>query len=420
MPRALSVGMCALYILPCYPQTNPGYISGSVVNFQDIGMRAHVIAYRQVAMDGEPHLSEECSAVTDANGQFGCSTLPIGSYVIEAIPLTNPACRDRCSLKGDALFYPGVSNLADAESVSVTSQGAPWIEIKESTSPKTFLSGMLPPGLPHVTFDLSAIGAGVEVHLDRVVQFDSKTGGFELSDIMPGCYNLRATWMIDHSKHSAFAMFSIGENPVTNLHLTTVEKDTISGNIQAPDQINARMIELRSSGIASSPIQVLVKNDGFQVDDLKTGEYEIEVIGRGNTYISSMSLDGYPILNVPYFQVTQGGAHVLNIVLTGPAGEIVGNLALSPFTKNIGNADVIAVSEATGIVYHRVANHSAEFSFSGLPPGFYRLYAWSRPNQAPFRISSFRKQYRDDSQQVFVEAGALEGVSDLEVIEQAP
>lgn len=420
MPRRLWACMCVLFAAPCYPQISSGYISGSVVNWQGIGIRARVIAYRQMATDGAPLLSEECTDVTSADGDFSCSTLPRGSYIVEEIPLTSVGCRDNCASKGDALFYPGVSNLADAESVSVTSEEAPWIEIQGSGSPTTSISGTLAPGLSHVAFDLNTIGRGMEIRLDRAVQYESDTGSFELSGLMPGRYSLRATWMLDHAKHSAFAAVSLGEDPVTGLHLVPIEKATISGSIQAPDQIDVPMIVLRPFGTAGSPIHIPVKKDSFQVDEIKTGQYEIEVIGRGNTYISSLSWDGYPIVNVPHFQVAEGGAHVLKIVLTGPAGEVVGNLEPSPFSNNTGNADVIAVSEETNIVYHHLASRTERFSFSGLPPGFYRFYAWSRPNQAPFRIASFRGEYRDDSQEVFVDAGALEDVSDLDVIEQAP
>lgn len=420
MLRVLLICSYVLFALPCYSQSNPGYISGKIVNFYGVGVRARIIAYWKMATDGQPHLSGRCLTVTNASGQFSCSTLPVGSYIIEAIPLPKAGFKGRCYSRCDALFYPGVSNLANAQSIFVTAQGAPWVEIQEDDAPATSVTGELTAKLPHVTFNLNTVGAGVEVHLDHVVQYDSKTGRFELPGVMPGRYDLRATWVLNHSKHSAFAIFSLGGNPVSDLHLTPLEKATISGSVEVPDQINVSMILLRPVDVTGSPIQVPVKKDKFQVDDLKTGEYEVEVAGRGNTYISSLRWDGDSIANQPYLQVIRGGAHVLKIVLTGPAGEVVGNLAPSPFTNNTGSADVIAVSEKTKVIYHQLANHTERFSFIGLPPGFYRFYAWSRPNQVPFRIASFRKDYRDDSQELFVDAGALEGVSDLNVINQTP
>jgi hypothetical protein len=127
-------------------------------------------------------------------------------------------------------------------------------------------------------------------------------------------------------------------------------------------------------------------------------EYQLQISGLpGNTYIETARLDSGDALN-SWIAITRQSQR-LEIVLDTAGAEIHGRLLdlhRQIFTANASLVLVPAQRKGTlpapGFVLTS-ADRFGVFTMRGIPPGDYRLLAWSNPNGRPFFNEEFMKGY---------------------------
>lgn len=386
-------------------QTAYGSIGGTVLDSNGEGVSAHINVFQERAVDGLPYFQQRCHVLSNTSGQFNCPPVPVGKYIVREIPVVSVrGLRNTSERVVSPAFYPGVSDLVQAETISVTSGGMGWAQIRVPDVSPVSISGKLIPSASEAAFALYAASDGLTVDVGAQVQYNGRTGEFKASGLMPGHYLLEPDWLVNNFEHRAYLPIDLGTNSIHNLRVTPLANAEIEGHIDLVGGSDAFEIVLRRVDGLFPPYSTKVEGGSFHFDDVVAGEYVLYAVGRGDTYVSSVSVDGQPTQDAR-FELTREGNHMVDVALTGPACTIQGDV--TRWSSAAKSADVVAVSESTGIIYHTLTDAQRHFVINGLPPGSYRLFAWPGPNLVPYRIASMRRRYEYQASEVSLDQGAM-------------
>ena len=384
-------------------QTGNATVSGRVAGYNGEALTAQVNVYQSQVVDGRQYLQQRCSVTSDADGQFTCPRLPAGKFLIRAIPrfLQGQKAKEGTSAAAPS-FYPGVSDLSEADTISVLSGGSGWAEIRQPESTKVSVRGTVIPRAPEVAFTLKAESDGTAVDTGVRIHYAAETGLFDFQGITPGHYLLEADWLVNDFEHRAYVPFDVGESPIDNLEVTPLSSMRINGRIENVLNTEVTAISLRRADGAVPVLNAIVKNNLFQFNDVPAGKYYVELESNHDQYVFSLSVDGKDY-DGSFFAADGESEHTLDVKLQEPAFSIHGSV--KPWDEDAGASDVVAIAEQTGAVFHTLTDRERRFSIVGLPPGPYRLFAWPGPDIVPYRSAAIRKKYQRDSVEVSLKPG---------------
>ena len=81
-------------------------------------------------------------------------------------------------------------------------------------------------------------------------------------------------------------------------------------------------------------------------------------------------------------------------------------------------AKVIAQAEDSGEIYKVTTDKQRNFSFIGIKPGEYRLFAWPGVNTIEYRNPLVLRKYNIDSTEVWADQGGIGSAIELSPIEK--
>jgi len=388
-------------------QTSRGSMAGKVFDSEGQGISANISVYQERSVDGMPYLQQRCLVVSDSSGQFSCPLVAAGRYIVRASPIAlNRKQQGSSGRTAVSSFYPGVPDLAEAEAIVVSPNRAGWAYMQVPSHAPLSISGTLIPSAPEAAFTLMTATDGWSTDVGVLVSYDGKTGAFKAQGLMPGSYLLEADWLVNNYEHLAFVPITLGTESIQNLQVVPLANANIVGHItSATGSSNVSQILLRRVDELRPPLRSTVKNGSFEFDDVPGGEYFIEPVAENDEYVSSIAIDGQTT-DGSRFQINQEKGYTMEVAFSGPGCEVEGSV--EEWDANAKAADVVAVSEETGRVYHVLTDSQRRFSIRGLRPGSYRLFAWPKSDMVPYRIASVRKKYQADSVEVNLEKGTIE------------
>ena len=239
-------------------------------------------------------------------------------------------------------------------------------------------------------------------------------GAFEVSNVIPGSYTLRVSgypdWNgpLDQSAVAAvrtasdlygvaFNRATMAEIPievsaadVTGLKVTLapgvrlVLKVSLNGNdiSTLPDFEKLRVSLLSSVRDYEDELSQqgpLTAEGNGTIEKVGNGRYRVQIGHAGpDIYIKEGTFDNMDALN-GYLQISGPPAGVLRIVLGDKPGRVDGTLTDST-AKPVAGVQVILIPEKTRfrneLFKFADTDDKGQFTFRGIPPGDYRVYAW--------------------------------------------
>ena len=389
-------------------------LTGRVVDENGLPVSSTIKAYQVVVKDGWAFLFPKCSVQSNRDGQYKCSALPSGEFLVEASS-GNSGSRGHNSSTAAATFYPNFTDLAQAERVSLNSGGVRWADLRVTGSPGVSVTGKLVPSAPEAAFTLKAFSDGLSVDTDARLHYDGSTGAFKIRGVRPGHYLLEADWVVADSEHRASVPISVAETPVQNLLVPALANVTISGRIpNMPANIQTTGITLRRIDRMIPDVSTSVMNGSFQFPAVPAGEYLLQLSQDGDMYVNSLSVDGKRVIG-SRFMAGEQTTQIVDVDLIGPALSISGQV--NPWNSGEAVADVVAESVESRAIYHSVTDSQHRFNIHGLPPGSYRLFAWPGPDEVPYRSENILKLYNRDGVEVSVQEGTMTAAITLTPLE---
>ena len=402
-------------------ETNNGSITGIVISDDGKPVLSRVMIYKWLIRDGRANPGAACSTQTDAEGHYQCSFLPAGEFIVFCSPLIPDTPSDILpgqsensdSPKAQApphqppvqqpgpsypiTFYPNVTDLNSAAKISLHANEQASANITVHSVPAYDIHGIFQSRPSAPTIELRTQGDYLNFSTPFVPIYQATTGQFTFSAVPQGNYEITADWAGGSAAHHGVALVTLSVNQEVRIEDSQMTK--VRGHLHYPSSPAPRFpssITMTSMRVGQRPYRAIVdRNGSFVFSSVIDGEYELSVAGTNGAFVQSMSILGR---DMPNRRIIIGAA------------QSVGNLEIELGTTTAavsGEVDVdLVIAGKTGVVVQPMDGGAAtlalldkqrHFTIRNLPPGDYRLFAWSNLDDVEYRNPQYLKAFIKNS-----------------------
>ena len=395
--------------------------------------------------NGFAQLQSAVSKTTDERGEYRLLWLPPGEYLVGVTPRANALAGLSASVR---TFYPGVTNLSEAIPVMVRGgEDLRGIDIGMRPARGFKIAGRVASSVPTPTSVTSPTGAaalpsavlmlvsrGLDVPDDigvrtiGTVPLLSGIASFEVSGIPPGAYELFAR-LTDPTGTGA-AGFAWGRVPidvrdsdVSGIEIIVASHVEVKGTIRAVGgaQLRAvpRIVLLAADSASKIPYYRLVAtrgtpvdaNGSFNISSVPPGRYRIGGVSglppdvyvadvrqnAASVFDSGFEVNGRETGPIEIF-ISAGGSVVTGTVQSGPLNPVSGvTVGLVPESTRLENRALYATA---------TTDTSGRFTFRGVAPGDYRLFALESAPPSAYQNLGFIRKHENRGRPVHVTQGS--------------
>jgi protocatechuate 3,4-dioxygenase beta subunit len=390
---------------------------------------AAVSAVREVYSDGKRRLSSEATFRTNDLGEFRIFGLPPGRYFV-SVSYRSKEDNDRMQwqereesqggseLGYAKLYYPGTPDPGRASAFAVKAgDEIPAVEIllrkyrvyRILGRVQSFLN-VAPRRGRGINLSLVPKGAEFETDNGELQVFADKDGSFEIRDVLPGSYILKAYSFDDNKWHATRSTVDVANSDVEGVSLLITPGISISGKVlwdgTAPPQENELIVAARpvdqadffgGSGRVDS-------SNSFTLQNMTEGTYRAQVWNPPkDCFLKDVRYAGKSVLEEG-FPVTRGAASSLEIVLSSRAARVQGTVTDSDKLPAAG-VWVVAVPEGKyrarfDLYRQQTTDQYGHFDFHGLPPGEYKLFSWEEVENGAWQDPEFLRPVESQGEKI--------------------
>ena len=277
--------------------------------------------------------------------------------------------------------------------------------------------------------------------------YNPTTGTFDLRDVVPGAYWLRAQsaestatavipanavgrtvsealTMASGLRSAAQMSLDVTGN-VDGLVLSMTPGVSVPGSLRVEGQplpsTPAPRVALRSTSTSglSSPLQPINADGTFTLLNVFPGEYRVMVTPMPpDYYIKEARNEQVDVLNQPWVigNAIRGN---LEVVLSSAVGQIEGTV-IDARSQPVASLQTILIPDQDRsrieLVKTVVTDQNGHFSFRGVSPGNYKIFAWEGLEANAFYDPEVMRQYEQQGKAVRVTEGAKITSSEVRMI----
>jgi len=396
--------------------TPGGVISGRLTTEHgEVVAGAVVQVLKTTYKDGLRERTLVQSVISNDLGEYRFFMLKPGQYYVSLIPPTLVIQNITNQSFSIPLFYPGT---IDAKAATVLD-----LHVGESIEGVNFSS--ISTKNRRIAGSVQGNGSdGVEVILSPVngtakktvnIQNNNPNPGFQFSDIVPGPYTLvahtpylRAVLALDVRNADM-----LGTRIILGPGYQIPSRVRIEGH---PPGNDPALENIYFSVRPDVPVPGLDPEvysafaDGHFTLDVFKGDYWIDITRTEAYYVKSITLGGFDVLNQG-LRPTNSVEGSLEIILDTHFGEVQGS-ASAPNVTVVLVPDVVRRNQRP--LYKSFKTGNGVFHFEKIPPGDYKLFAWSEntiDNGGPWLDPEYLRAYEERGTPVHIE-GDLKTVLD--------
>ena len=354
------------------------------------------IVGRIVDAEGEPAqgvqvlaqgVGQSGDAVTDDKGRYRIGGLAPGRYRVRTWKQwrnTPPEIRTDGSkeIRYAPTYYPGTLSSKEATRVAVQPAGeSSGIDVQMIGGRIVKVSGKV---------ENAPAGANVFVEGGQagMVRASKDDGSFVIWGLNPDKITLtaRVVGLTGTDLQSAPVELEIGTDNVENIELRLVPAFDVSGSLRFEDE-RARTPKAGDEGpgknmryrLSLDPVKngnsvaaEIGDDQSFQLEHVQPGQYRVEIGLGNNAYVKSMRLGSHDVEgNV--VDLRYGVAGALTLLVSADTCEVSGTV--SDAKGPAAGAMVGLLPQRNGVSSGAITDDAGKYSFTGLPPGKYRLRA---------------------------------------------
>jgi len=260
---------------------------------------------------------------------------------------------------------------------------------------------------------------------------DTAQGDFEIRGVIPGSYYLSATWYDQGRSMSARIPLDVGSSDVEGMPLSLTPSGTLEGQIKVegggplpsmpvPVQIEGRgNVQIRinalrlalfaSDDALANVLTAATRSDGtFNFREVAPGTYSLALLDPPTGYyLKSAALAGKDVLDSG-LDLRGGSPGVPLDVTISPNGARLDGVVMADDQHAAPGAVVVLVPDAPrrnqwSLFKLATADTSGQFSFQGIAPGEYKLFAWPDLEPGAHMDPEFLRPYESKGVVVRVE-----------------
>jgi hypothetical protein len=383
--------------------TRGGVIAGRLIDDRgDAVVGATVQAMKTTYVNGLPERREAQSAISNDLGEYRLFMLRPGEYHISMVPRTLVSPPVPRQPRVIPLYFPG----------TIDAKASQAIELHEGEALEGVNFSGIPTRTRRVTGSVQGnAGDGTSVILSPLngtstmqQTADPNTGSFQFADVAPGAYLLAAKTSTLRSVIS----LDVRNADVLNLRISLGAGYRIPVHVHIDGHPAGDDPELERLYFIARP-ETLVP--GLEPDtyspfpngrfalDLLAGDYRLDITQPENAYVKAMTLGGIDVLNQG-LRVTQSTEQTLEILIASNSGALDGRaerdatVVLVPDIPRRGQRALFKSVKSGG---------GGAFRFQNVPPGDYKLFAWTEENGGPWRDTEYLRKYEDRGVPVHVD-----------------
>jgi beta-lactamase regulating signal transducer with metallopeptidase domain len=416
-----------------------GFIAGRVVNRNGGPMAGYYVTPLVFKYVGGRRVMVEAQGSPASNdaGEYSLTGLPPGRYYIQAAARSvgGGAEQDRSAKPRQedyvTSYYPGTADPNAAIPVEVAAgQTISGINITVAKSRVTRVSGRIvnQTGVPARSMMVVLTPSGIAGVFGANATAGPQ-GEFEFRGVPPGPYTLDVRLLLQTSRWCYVRQaITVGQAPVDNLSILVPGAHEISGavRVEGDKKLDLRSLKIglltpwrQIFGFTVNPAAP-EENGAFRLSEVNPERYVLEIQNLPEEfYVKSARFGDVDALENG-IDLTGGAPAPLQIVLGGTAAAIVGS---------VKDGDGAAVAEATVALVPQEAGRrmqplfyrssrtdpSGNFKLTGLIPGEYKVYAWTRVDGEPWVSAEFLKPLDSKGKSVTLRDGGSQMV-ELRVI----
>jgi protocatechuate 3,4-dioxygenase beta subunit len=391
---------------------------------------AQVAVLKQTYAAGRSHWEQTGSERTNDLGEYRIANLAAGNYFLSVSPPPDfKSLIETASAAADprpspdkspptayqTTYYPGTADRGQAAPIQLHAGDDFPANFSLTPSPSLSIRGSvvnLPPrsqaAIVLQSRDFNLLN-GAEVHPD---------GSFVIRDVSPGAYTILATVENANMPLMARQSLQVSAASVDGLRLSPQPGASIHARLRLETKDNLARFDPSQMFLALRPVDggdeipsgftgtegfsqmAHVAGDGsVEWKNVPPGRYYIQLVGdaggSADWYLKSALANGHDV-NEAGISV-EGGTIALEFVASANGGVVEGAVA-DKKNSPVSNAVIVAVPEARlrsreDRYRKTVSDQNGHFTFRGLPPGDYTLFAWESVDGEAYLNPEFLKSY---------------------------
>jgi Carboxypeptidase regulatory-like domain len=400
--------------------TPGGVITGRLMDEQGEAVAGAVVqALKTTHKDGLRERTLVQSVVSNDLGEYRFFMLKPGQYFISVVPPTLFIQNVSMQPFSIPLFYPGTIDAKAATAVDLhvgeTIESVNFLSIP--TKNRRITGGVQGNGSEGVTVILSPANGTASKKV--TILGDDPKASFQFSDIVPGAYMLVASNVYGRTAIPLDVRNAdlLGTRIILGSNSKIPARARIEGHPPGNDPTLEKLLfnirpDVPVPGLETETYSPFA-NGRFTLDVLR-GDYWIELTRTQDFYVKSITLEGFDVLNQ--------GLHVMGsvegpmeIVVDSHFGAVQGNAAAP-------NVTVVLVPDAARRnqrpLYKSAKSGNGVFVFEKVPPGDYKLFAWSEDtidNGGPWLDPEYLHKYEDRATPVHIQ-GEMKTILDRPIV----
>ena len=388
--KNLSVGVPLLRAQAPMPvmKQQPASLLGRVTNETGVPLAAELMVYGRAIVNGRVDLFAMCSTATDSEGKYACNALRPGKYLVSAT-VTPPA--PQAGVKSAPAVYPRTFSpssvtLADATIVSLEPGATGVADVMMRSSAPGELVGHLSDRPASPSFLVLARYGKFELPVPSHTEYDAASGTFHVTGLPTGEVKVSVGWGTAGRVHHNYGIASVLGGQQQTLLLTELGRRTFSGRLRYSSNDETQpvlpaSVELLGLGThAGWHLEEPVAKDGsFAFPEMADGDYALQVPLESGAYVSGIGGRPNDVLH-------------LNAGMPVESSDVTLGTTAASITGEISSGEVM--KDRTGIVLEALSDESVRlispspdghFALSNLPPGSYRVFAWTDITEAEYQ-----------------------------------
>lgn len=387
---------------------------GAILDDQNDPVSAYITTYRLEVQRGKIVPIRECMARVDPEGQFRCTQLPSGTYVI-VVNIMRKMVRERRASQDDAtrllplyILYPPSFDLEPASLLHLGKGEVRSVNISVDSNFLSVLHIKAAAGATNRQLQIFLQSADFKIPVLNIHETSRPADGdYDVEGIPPGTYAFTQSWPEDDRHHEAVSSLTANQFSPNETSLAEVQFCNISGLIQYAGQSNFRASEVvlipATSADSDRYVASVDKDGSFTFRDIRSGTYNVSFIEGKGLFVSEVLAGGHS-LQGSTINISEDNSQLsLTLVASHASATITGNLELEGAEPKPGILVYSLDSHASLIV--PVDDHGL-FSVVGLAPGRYILYGWDDITNVPYDSPHFLARHVDKAVSFDIEDGS--------------